>query len=106
MKVKILVSILFILTFATALFAQPDAAYQQELAKYIRENYKKREVMIPMRDGVKLFTSIYYPEKTSEKYPILLQRTPYSAAPYGKDKDGKDQYKRALGPDFLSLIHI
>jgi len=101
MKVKILVSILFILTFATALFAQPDAAYQQELAKYIRENYKKREVMIPMRDGVKLFTSIYYPEKTSEKYPILLQRTPYSAAPYGKDKDGKDQYKRALGPDFL-----
>ena len=101
MKRKLLISILFILAWTFGLFAQPSAEFQQELAKYIRENYKKREVMIPMRDGVKLFTSIYYPEKKSEKYPILLHRTPYTVAPYGKDKDGKDQYKGALGPDFL-----
>ena len=101
MKTKILVSLIFILSFALSLAAQPSPEYQRELAEYIRENYKKREVMIPMRDGVKLFTSIYTPEKDSEKYPILLQRTPYSVAPYGKGKDGKDQFKGALGPDFL-----
>jgi putative CocE/NonD family hydrolase len=99
MKTKIFVSLIFILTFALPLFAQPSAA-QRELAQYIRENYNKREVMIPMRDGVKLFTAIYTPEKTSEKYPILLNRTPYSVAPYGK-KDGKDQFPGRLGPDEL-----
>ncbi len=36
-----------------------------------------------MRDGVKLFTSIYVPRDSSEKHPILMQRTPYSCAPYG-----------------------
>ncbi len=30
--------------------------HQQELADYIKTNYTKREVSIPMRDGVKLFT--------------------------------------------------
>lgn len=69
---------------------------QQELADYIKQNYTKREVMIPMRDGVKLFTSIYEPKDTSQKYPILLDRTPYSVAPYGADK-----YSFSLGPDDL-----
>jgi putative CocE/NonD family hydrolase len=53
---------------------------------YIRENYVKIERMIPMRDGVKLFTSIYMPKDRSEKHPILMTRTPYSCAPYGEDK--------------------
>ncbi|HXG83979.1 MAG TPA: CocE/NonD family hydrolase, partial [Pyrinomonadaceae bacterium] len=60
-----------------------------------------REVMIPMRDGVKLFTSVYEPKSKSDKYPIMLSRTPYTVAPYGKDKDGKDQFKTSLGPDEL-----
>ncbi|MEO6631980.1 MAG: CocE/NonD family hydrolase, partial [Mucilaginibacter sp.] len=46
-------------------------------------NYIKKEVNIPMRDGVKLFTSIYQPKYQSEKHPILITRTPYSCAPYG-----------------------
>jgi uncharacterized protein len=49
-------------------------------------NYTKQEVMIPMRDGVKLFTSIYTPKNTDEKHPFLLTRTPYSCAPYGEGK--------------------
>ena len=36
-----------------------------------------------MRDGVKLFTSIYVPKDSSEKHPILMERTPYNCAPYG-----------------------
>ncbi len=53
---------------------------------FIVNNYYKMERMIPMRDGVKLFTSIYIPKDSSDKHPIMLTRTPYSCAPYGEDK--------------------
>ncbi|MBC7829980.1 MAG: CocE/NonD family hydrolase [Chitinophagaceae bacterium] len=52
---------------------------------WIKENYRKKEVMISMRDGVKLFTSMYLPKDTTEKHPILFMRTPYSCAPYGEE---------------------
>ncbi|MEO0008137.1 MAG: hypothetical protein RJA20_2333 [Bacteroidota bacterium] len=52
---------------------------------FIRENYTKREVLIPMRDGVRLFTSIYTPKDQSKKYPIIMRRSPYSCSPYGAD---------------------
>ena len=51
---------------------------------WIRENYYKIERMVPMRDGVKLFTAIYIPRDTTEKHPILINRTPYSCKPYGE----------------------
>jgi putative CocE/NonD family hydrolase len=35
------------------------------------------EVMIPMRDGVRLYTQIYTPAQAAEKLPILFLRTPY-----------------------------
>jgi len=60
---------------------------------YVRANYTKFEYRIPMRDGVKLFTSVYVPKDDGQKYPILLSRTPYSVAPYGADA-----YKASLGP--------
>ncbi|WP_371378046.1 CocE/NonD family hydrolase [Thalassotalea aquiviva] len=63
-------------------------------ADYIRANYSKFEYQIPMRDGVKLFTSVYRPNNKSQSYPIMMQRTPYRVAPYGSDK-----YKTRLGPD-------
>lgn len=64
--------------------AQPDSV---ELR--LRQIYDKREVMIPMRDGVRLFTAIYEPKDRSRKHPILMMRTPYSCAPYG-DKFNRD----------------
>jgi putative CocE/NonD family hydrolase len=39
--------------------------------------FEKREVMIPMRDGVKLHTEIYTPKGAKEALPIFLERTPY-----------------------------
>ncbi len=53
---------------------------------WIRDNYYKTERYITMRDGVRLFTSMYIPKDTSTQHPILLTRTPYSCAPYGEDK--------------------
>ncbi len=62
-------------------------------ADRVRERYTKYEFQVPMRDGVRLFTSIYVPKDTSKPYPFLLTRTPYSVAPYGID-----QYRASLGP--------
>ncbi|AIE85719.1 CocE/NonD family hydrolase [Fimbriimonas ginsengisoli] len=45
--------------------------------------YAKFEFNIPMRDGVKLYTSVYIPKQVAGRHPILLERTPYSAGPYG-----------------------
>ncbi len=72
---------LILLLFFSPFLAQtqnPDSAW-------IRENYYKIESAIPMRDGVKLFTSIYIPRDTTESHPILLTRTPYSCRPYGEE---------------------
>jgi len=55
-------------------------------AKWLQENYTKQEITIPMRDGIKLHTTIYAPKNDSEKHPILITRTPYSCAPYGEGK--------------------
>ena len=51
--------------------------------QYTAEDYVKKEVYITMRDGVKLFTSIYRPKNAKEDLPVLIKRTPYSCAPYG-----------------------
>lgn len=59
---------------------------QQSDSSWIVNNYTKKERYITMRDGVRLFTTIYMPKDVSEKHPILLTRTPYSCAPYGEDK--------------------
>lgn len=61
-----------------------DAIAQKVIdSAWIAKFYNKREVKIPMRDGVKLHTVIYEPATKGEKNPILLMRTPYSVAPYG-----------------------
>lgn len=43
--------------------------------------------MIPMRDGVQLYTAIYEPKDNSRKHPTLMMRTPYSCSPYGERFD-------------------
>ena len=63
---------------------------------FIVENYIKMEYQVPMRDGIRLFTSVYVPTDESETYSILMVRTPYSVAPYGIEKN---QYKTKLGPN-------
>jgi len=60
-------------------------AQNDQDSAWIRDNYTKKELYIPMRDGVKLFTAVYLPKDQSEKHPILMNRTPYSCAPYGEN---------------------
>ena len=63
-----LVLLTILLFVAANLFAQQTDA---------NDKYTRREVMIPMRDGVKLFTVIYSPKNQTGKLPFLLTRTPY-----------------------------
>ena len=56
----------------------------------VLKNYTEHEYMIPMRDGVKLFTQVYAPKDKSKAYPLLYQREWYSVGNYGPE------YRRIL----------
>jgi uncharacterized protein len=81
------------LAVALVLAATPALAVQGTEA--VRARYTKYEYRVPMRDGVKLFTSVYVPKDAGKarRYPILLTRTPYGVGPYGADA-----YRDSLGP--------
>ncbi|HEY9551685.1 MAG TPA: CocE/NonD family hydrolase [Prevotella sp.] len=75
---KKLLAALFILCFL------PLEGWGQQLdMPDVEQAYAKREVMIPMRDGAKLYTAVYEPRSTAGKHPVLLYRTPYGCKPYG-----------------------
>jgi len=76
---------------ALALVLGPGSFAQR--ADELRAAYTKEEHLVPMRDGVRLFTSVYMPKDASRTYPILLNRTPYSVAPYGANA-----FPGSLGP--------
>ncbi|NMO19728.1 CocE/NonD family hydrolase [Pyxidicoccus fallax] len=83
-----------LLSFSGPAWAQattpPPRPYGQsaERAERVRTRYTKYEYRIPMRDGTRLFTSVYVPVDAgpSKRYPILMVRTPYTVAPYGVDR--------------------
>jgi putative CocE/NonD family hydrolase len=66
---------------------------------YVKDHFDKQEVYIPMRDGKRLYTVIYSPKDHGHPWPFLMERTPYSAGPYGDTV-----YRRSLGPN-RQLMH-
>ena len=88
MKIRLgLVAVCLLVVAGYGVRAQAPGASQEE---FIRTHYAKYEYRIPMRDGAKLFVSVYTPQagafKDAGPYPFLMTRTPYSCAPYGEDK--------------------
>lgn len=82
--------VLYLLLFSPFIsVAQADAD-----AAWVKDNFTKKEYYIQMRDGIKLYTAVYEPKDVSQKYPILMQRTPYSCRPYGEAN-----YRPRLGPN-------
>jgi putative CocE/NonD family hydrolase len=82
----------FLSTLALAILVwAPHAALQAP--PDLRETYAKSEHMVPMRDGIKLFTIVYAPRDQSQTYPFMIHRTPYGSPPYGPEN-----YRRTLGP--------
>jgi len=62
----------------------PSAAAQQPSASTFdfKSSYTRSSFYIPMRDGVRLFTTVYEPKDQSQKWPFIMTRTPYSIGPY------------------------
>jgi putative CocE/NonD family hydrolase len=58
----------------------------------LESSYTKTVYQIAMRDGKRLYTTVYAPRDTTRRYPIMMTRTPYSVGPYGA------AYPRTLGP--------
>jgi uncharacterized protein len=94
MKCSRLVFVLMLSVCAGKVMAQTMAPMPEAPKEdYVKAHYTKYEYRIAMRDGKKLFTSVYVPKDASQAYPILMDRTPYNVGPYGED-----QYKKTLGP--------
>src|ERR1700734_2590393 len=87
---QVLVGLLF------SVAAVPVSAGQDinNLPAYIRDKYTRNDYRVPMRDGVQLYTVVYAPKDKAQKYPVIMNRTPYSVAPYAKDS-----YRASLGPN-------
>ncbi|UGQ48296.1 CocE/NonD family hydrolase [Massilia endophytica] len=72
----------------------PDIGSERFDFSFPDADYDKRVVMVPMRDGVKLYTVIVIP-KGASKAPMLLTRTPYNAA---------GRARRAVSPSMLATL--
>jgi uncharacterized protein len=85
-----------LVSFGFAVLLACAACAHRSGSDFVQQQYTKFEYRIPMRDGVKLFTSVYIPKDASDanRYPILLKRTPFAVAPYGADA-----YPKLLGPN-------
>ena len=66
-------------------FGRTPIAPAPNSTEALKQKYDKQEVYINMRDGVRLFTSIYTPKNASVTHPFLLNRTPYNIEPGGPD---------------------
>ena len=108
------VAVLFVCLCATAVCraaASADASVtnaggadnRKATREWVEHNYTKREVMVPMRDGVRLHTTLYEPKAAPDKSPMLFFRTPYKAGRY--DLPSAQPYHMG-GYQLLSLIHI
>jgi putative CocE/NonD family hydrolase len=90
MKSRIALAVCLLMVVGRGALAQAPAEGQED---FIKTHYAKFEYRIPMRDGVKLFVSVYTPQagafKDAGPYPFLMTRTPYSCAPYGEDQMAK-----------------
>jgi hypothetical protein len=78
----------------TLLFLLIGISISAQDLEYVKAHYDKKEVMIEMRDGIKLSTTIYSPKDKAQQYPILMMRTPYSSQPYGENA-----FKNRIGPN-------
>jgi putative CocE/NonD family hydrolase len=92
-KTRIRLYLLIVVSLALASRSTTIAQTAAPSLENVRARYTKYEYLIPMRDGVHLFTAVYVPKDKSQSYPFLLTRTPYSVSPYGVDK-----YPSFLGP--------
>ncbi len=63
--------------------------------------WERREAMVPMRDGVRLFTVIMIPRGATGPLPILLTRTPYGAGGWGEGDAPPAAYRELAADGYV-----
>jgi putative CocE/NonD family hydrolase len=67
--------------------------------------FDKTDVMIAVRDGVKLHTEIYTPKNSTEPHPIIIERTPYGIADDEKGNSRKlARYAEMIPDDYIFVF--
>src|SRR3984957_7877514 len=66
--------------------------------------WNKTEVMIPMRDGVKLHTLIFVPARTTTKLPFLIERSPYGFDNGRGERTLTTRYKELADEGFIFVL--
>jgi uncharacterized protein len=67
-------------------------------------NYVGADVMIPMRDGVKLHAEVWRPQGATGKLPILLQRSPYGFGTKRVTRSFENEYKELAREGFIFVL--
>src|SRR5947209_405860 len=67
------------------------------------KQFARREEMIPMRDGVKLYTTVHVPRERKGPLPFILMRTPYGAETRGP-KALKDYLKDLADDGYIFVF--
>jgi len=103
MKIKRSVSTVLLVIILTLGFS--NLSFSQR-SKNLERKYDKQEIYITMRDGVKLFTSIYTPKNKSVDHPFLLNRTPYNIERGGPDSFNGTihAYKRYADNEYIMVF--
>src|SRR5262250_3097487 len=85
--------------------AAVGAAAQENKRPDLAALFEKKEVMIPVRDGVKLHTEIYTPKNAKEPLPILFERTPYGiSAPNGGMSGSLYRYAHMFADGYIFVF--
>jgi len=86
----------------TAALSLVVAAQKDKAEDKVAQLFAKKEITIPMRDGVKLHTEIFVPRESREPLPFLLTRTPYGVT----DDKGNNHYLDGSYNEFFSDGYI
>src|SRR5215470_8352404 len=80
MRVWVRLVLLLVAVSQSAILTARNSSAQENKRPDLAALFEKREVMIPVRDGVKLHTEIYTPKNAKEPLPFLFERTPYGVS--------------------------
>jgi hypothetical protein len=94
---------LMLCTASVAQFAAADPAQSLPPSAQIG-NYSGEDVMIPMRDGVKLHAEVWRPRDAAHPLPILLQRTPYGVGLVNAQKFFGGELKELAQAGFIFVL--
>src|SRR5260370_8859369 len=95
--------VLLMFACGAAVFAPSFRAGQEKRVDFAGL-FDKREVMIAMRDGVKLHTEIYSPKGAAEPLPILINRTPYGISSPDKGVSNMIYRYTDMAPDSYIFV--